>query len=147
MTTLRDRMAIAMKAGHTPAEMARAAKVQSAAVSHWIAGRSKTLKARSAVGLAELTGWNLEWWLSGKGPQQATFGQADGRSTGTPAYLAELAAKLTPAQQERLVAVAELLASPQGDRIKFHFSLVETVSLPEHAEHAETPSAQRALSP
>lgn len=55
---------------------------------------------------------------------------------GTPAYLAELAAKLPPERQERLVAVAELLAGPQGDKIRFSFSL---------AERAEPPTGKRAL--
>lgn len=58
--------------------------------------------------------------------------------TGTPAYLAELAAKLSPEKQERLVAVAELLAGPQGDRIRFSFAL---------AERAETPTPGRARQP
>lgn len=137
MTTLRDRMAIAIAAGHTPTAMARAAHVESAAVSHWIAGRTKTLKARSALGLAKLTGWNAEWWLSGKGPQESTAGQVDAPRTGTPAYLAELAAKLSPRLQEQLVAYAELLAGPRGDLLQFQFS---------YAERAESPKRSRAVS-
>lgn len=144
MTTLKDRMAVAIKAGHTPSAMARAAGVDSAAVSHWIAGRTLSLKATSALGLATLTGWNAEWWASGKGPRDsATAAElpaqvapvSDTQIDGTPAYLAELAAKLAPAQQERLVAVAELLAGPQGDQIRISFSLVE---------RAETPTPGRA---
>lgn len=57
----------------------------------------------------------------------APRGKASG---GTPAYLAELAAKMSPERQERLVAVAELLAGPQGDQIRFSFSLVERDVLP-----------------
>ena len=132
MTTLRDRMAIAIAAGHTPAAMARAAKVDSAAVSHWIAGRTMTLKAKSALGLAELTGWNAEWWASGKGPKEAAP-QSDAAITGTPGYLAELAAKLAPHLQEKLVAYAELLAGPRGDLLQFSFSYAERVEPPKRA--------------
>jgi hypothetical protein len=135
MTTLRDRMAIAIAAGHTPTAMARAADVESAAVSHWIAGRTKTLKAKSALGLAKLTGWNAEWWFSGKGPQDAVAGQVAAACTGTPGYLAELAAKLPPHLQEKLVAYADLLAGPRGELLQFQFS---------YAERAESPTKARA---
>lgn len=125
MSTLKDRMAVALAAGHTPGAMAKAAKVESAAVSHWIAGRTKTLKAKSALGLAELTGWNAEWWASGKGPKESTAGAADALSTGTPAYVAELTAKLPPHLQEKLVAYADLLAGPRGHLLQFSFSYAE----------------------
>ncbi len=56
---------------------------------------------------------------------------------GTPAYLAELAAKLPPALQEKLVAFAELLASPQGERLRFSFSLAEHVESPSRARQSQ----------
>ena len=133
VTTLQDRMLIALKAGYTPAVMARAAGVDTAAVSHWSKGRTKSLKAKSALGLATLTGWNAEWWSSGKGPRDAAPPGAPAVDSGTPAYMAELTAKLSPALQEKLVAFAELLASPQGDRLRFQFSIAERAELPTKA--------------
>ena len=70
MSTLQDRALDAVAAGFKPAELARAAGVSNAAVSHWLAGRSKALKAESAIGLHRLTGWDADWWISGKGPKQ-----------------------------------------------------------------------------
>jgi hypothetical protein len=123
VTSLKDRTQQAIDAGHSRADLARAAGVESAAVSHWLAERTKTLKAKSTLGLSRLTGWSAEWWATGKGPREIAAPPAiDG---GTPAYMAELTAKLAPAQQERLVAFAELLAGPHGDRLRFSFVLAE----------------------
>lgn len=82
----------------------------------------------------EMVGWFLP--ALSKVTADDIAGQAAGM-TGTPAYMAELTAKLRPDQQERLVAFAELLAGPQGDRLRFNFYFVE---------HAEQPSAKRVLS-
>ena len=54
VSTLEDRTMQAIKAGYKPAQLARAAGVDDAAVAHWKAGRTKTLKAKSALGLAKL---------------------------------------------------------------------------------------------
>ena len=67
MSTLQDRAQEAIDAGLKPAQLARAAGVSNAAVSHWLAGRSKALKAESAIGLQKLTGWAADWWITGKG--------------------------------------------------------------------------------
>lgn len=69
MKTLSERIGAALAAGFTRAQLADAAKKTGAAVSHWQSGLVKSLKADSAAGLAKLTGWNVDWWISGKGPQ------------------------------------------------------------------------------
>lgn len=66
MTTLKDRVEEAIALGYGPAELARAAGVDSAAVSHWRKERTKSLRAESALGLAELTGRSAAWWAQGK---------------------------------------------------------------------------------
>lgn len=63
MSTLQQRVAEALKAGHKKAHLARAAGVSSASVSHWVQGRTHQVSGESAVGLAKLTGWCAEWWL------------------------------------------------------------------------------------
>lgn len=69
MLTLAQRIAIAEEAGYTPAMMAKAAGVSSAAVAQW-KGHSKTLRGKSLAGLCELTGWSEKWWASGIGPRE-----------------------------------------------------------------------------
>jgi len=59
----------ARDAGFTNVQLAKAADVSPAAVSHWFSGSTKELKAQSAIGLAQLTGWNVKWWAEGKGPR------------------------------------------------------------------------------
>ncbi len=74
MSTLQERVQQALDAGHRPSELARAAKTTAAAVSHWIKGRTKTLSAEAASGLAQLTGWQMDWWISGRPPRQVAHG-------------------------------------------------------------------------
>jgi len=71
MSTLQDRAQEAIDAGFKPAQLARAAGISNAAVSHWLAGRSKALKAESAIGLQKLTGWAADWWITGRGLKAA----------------------------------------------------------------------------
>jgi transcriptional regulator with XRE-family HTH domain len=66
MGTLQQRVEEAVAAGFSLADLARAAGVDSAAVSHWHKGRTKSLKAKSALGLAEFTGRSASWWAEGK---------------------------------------------------------------------------------
>lgn len=66
MSTLQARVEEAVAAGYSLADLARAAGVDSAAVSHWHKGRTKSLKAESALRLAEFTGRSAAWWAQGK---------------------------------------------------------------------------------
>lgn len=67
MLTLQDRAKAALDAGYTNVQLAKAAGVSPGAVSHWVSGGTKKLKAESAIGLSALTGWNVKWWAEGKG--------------------------------------------------------------------------------
>lgn len=70
MSTLKQRITEAVKAGFKKAELARAAGVTSSAVSQWLSSETAQLKSTSAAGLAKHTKWSYEWWVSGKGPRE-----------------------------------------------------------------------------
>jgi hypothetical protein len=70
--TLQQRAQAAIDAGFTNGDMAKAAGVSSGAVSQWISGETKSLKASSAHGLEKLTGWRSEWWSTGKPPKEVS---------------------------------------------------------------------------
>lgn len=83
MFTLRKRIEAAIEAGHSKAALARAAGVTAAAVTHWTTGESMNLKAKSALGLAQLTGWSVSWWTDGKGPREVEPASAHSVSQAT----------------------------------------------------------------
>lgn len=70
MSSLQQRIAQAIEAGFTQADLMRATGKSSGAVSFWANGQTRDLKADSAIGLANLTGWNVQWWAEGKGPRE-----------------------------------------------------------------------------
>lgn len=72
MKTLAQRTQEAIDAGFTVGELAAAAKKSSSAVSQWLNGTTKSIKADSAIGLEKKTGWNAEWWITGKGDRGET---------------------------------------------------------------------------
>lgn len=94
-----------------------------------ISGETKQLKADNNSRAALLLNVDPDWLATGEGSPDSESPAAS-ISGGTPAYLAELAAKMSPEKQERLVAVAELLAGPQGDQIRISFSLAERDAQP-----------------
>ena len=119
--------------GMNPSEYARHVGTSRQNINNVEAGEAE--QPRYIGKLAKAMGTTVDELLSGR--QAAADTAAPALSPdGTPAYLAELAAKLPPERQERLVAVAELLAGPQGDQIRFSFSL---------AERAEPPTGKRVL--
>jgi len=69
MLTLAERIQIALDAGYTNAQLAKAAGVTRSAASQWLV-TTKKLKAESVLGLAQLTGWRAAWWSSGVGPKE-----------------------------------------------------------------------------
>lgn len=72
----------AREAGFSNVQLAKAADVSPGAVSHWFSGNSKKLKAESAIGLAQLTGWNVKWWAEGLGPRDLRTSVAHSLSQG-----------------------------------------------------------------
>lgn len=68
--TLADRIREAMTAsGTNSADIARAAGKTPGAVSQWLTGGTKTLKAESAQGIEAATGFRATWLITGKGPK------------------------------------------------------------------------------
>lgn len=80
---LKDRIKTAMEdAGLTPAELARRTKYTEATVSHWLSGRTKTLKGASASKVAQATGYNEKWLIEGKGERKHSNKEPRGSATG-----------------------------------------------------------------
>lgn len=70
MTELKDRIAEAMAASGLKAhELAERVGVSEPAVSHWLSGRTKSLKAKMAQAVARTTGVRVDWLISGRGPK------------------------------------------------------------------------------
>lgn len=60
--------------GKSKSEIASLCKVAPSAVTQWISGESKTLKAESVFALAKATGFRAEWLTFGTGPERAIEG-------------------------------------------------------------------------
>jgi transcriptional regulator with XRE-family HTH domain len=71
MIPLKKRAQAAVDAGFLKSQLAKAAGVSPSAVSQWLSGETVDLKAKSAAGLAALTGWSANWWANGIGPRDA----------------------------------------------------------------------------
>ncbi len=69
--TLKDRIKEAMEsAGLKHAELARATGKTNAAVTQWLDGSTKSLKADTATRMEQATGYSAEWLVTGKGPKK-----------------------------------------------------------------------------
>jgi len=75
--TLADRIKEAI-GGKSQADIARATKKTEGAVSQWLDGTTKSLKAETAVMLEAATGFRAAWLATGKGPKMATQNTAPG---------------------------------------------------------------------
>lgn len=70
MTELKDRIAEALAASGLKAnEFALRVGVSEPAVSHWLSGRTKSLKAEVAQSVARVTGFRVDWLINGRGPK------------------------------------------------------------------------------
>ena len=69
---LKDRIQELIDAGHRPVDLAKAAGKSRAAVSHWLSGETRVIKADSAAGLQALTGYSSIWISTGKGAKKVT---------------------------------------------------------------------------
>lgn len=58
--------------GLSKAEIARACSATNAAVTHWLNGETKSLKADKALALEAATGYRATWILSGKGSKKTS---------------------------------------------------------------------------
>lgn len=64
VTEVKDRMK------WSKAELARAAEVSSASVTHWLSGATKEMSYESAKALQAATGYRADWLIYGKGPKR-----------------------------------------------------------------------------
>lgn len=67
---LKDRIQELIDAGFRKSELAKAAGKSPAAVTHWLNGETKEIKADSAAGLQALTGFSSIWISEGRGPKK-----------------------------------------------------------------------------
>jgi SOS-response transcriptional repressor LexA len=67
---LDERIQELVDAGFLRAQIARAAKVSAAAVTHWLNGDSKQIKSEAAAGIQGVTGYSAVWIATGKGPKK-----------------------------------------------------------------------------
>lgn len=67
---LKDRIQALIDAGFRKSELAKAAGKSPAAVTHWLNGETKEIKADSAAGLQALTGFSSIWISEGRGPKK-----------------------------------------------------------------------------
>jgi SOS-response transcriptional repressor LexA len=67
---LKDRIREVVEAGYSQAQLAKAAGKTPAAVTFWLDGNSKSIKADSAAGIQSLTGFSAVWIATGKGPKK-----------------------------------------------------------------------------
>ena len=72
MSTLSNRIQEIVAAGYKKAEVARAAGKSPAAVTQWISGETKEIKADSAAGIQKVTGFSAVWIATGQGPKMTS---------------------------------------------------------------------------
>lgn len=70
---LKDRIQELLDAGFKKGVLAKAAGKSPAAVTHWLNGETKEIKADSAAGLQALTGFSSVWISEGKGPKRVAL--------------------------------------------------------------------------
>lgn len=71
---LSDRILEIVAAGYKKSAIARAAGKSAAAVTQWISGETKEIKADSAAGIQAVTGFSAVWIATGKGPKMVAVG-------------------------------------------------------------------------
>lgn len=69
--SLSTRIQEIVDAGYKKSALARAAGKSAAAVTQWISGETKDIKADSAAGIQAVTGFSAVWIATGKGPKMA----------------------------------------------------------------------------
>ena len=85
MTTLSGRIREAMEgAGLKPLQLANATGKTSGAVTYWINGAAKSLKAESAMRIQQATGYSASWLITGTGERLAKNAVAVARSEFSP---------------------------------------------------------------
>ncbi len=66
-TTLAERIQLIIDSGRTQVELAQAAGITKGTVNQWVDGKIKSIKLEYAKGIEDLTGFDAEWLVTGKG--------------------------------------------------------------------------------
>lgn len=74
--TLAERIQLLVDAGFSKSQLAKAAGKTPGAVTQWLTGSTKEIKADTAWGLSALTGYSAEWISTGTGPKERTAAPA-----------------------------------------------------------------------
>lgn len=133
---MKDRIREAMEGAKLkPLQFATAMGVSSGAVTHWLNGSTKHLKAETASKMQQVTGYSADWIINGKGSQKPTHYSMQGEA-------GHYERKLTPAAE----ALARMFDRvPTDDALKWstlYHSLVQSISaqIP-----AQTPALHQGL--
>lgn len=107
MSTLAERIIEARtEAGLDPAELAHRVGVKPAAAYQWESGATKSLKAQTAIALAEVLGVNVQWLTTGRPPK-------------APSGVPELMFSRKPSATEPV--------SLREETVKYHHSAIKRV--------------------
>lgn len=89
----------------SPADLARAAKVTPGAVTQWLDGTTKSLRAEKAAALEAATGFRATWIATGRGPKRIDEAEAPGFQLDA----------LNPEERELLQNYRDMLADDQQE--------------------------------
>lgn len=125
---LKDRIQELLDAGFKKGVLAKSAGKSPAAVTHWLNGETKEIKADSAAGLQALTGYSSIWISEGKGPKhsaQSGSNPADykqkkpiaGEFIDSVAIDINVNRRAPPTAQEMVANLSEFLAGVEPGRM------------------------------
>lgn len=135
---LKDRIREAMEAARLkPLQLANAVGVSSGAVTHWLNGATKSLKADTANRMQQVTGYSANWIITGEGERKpATY------TMQAEAMNYKLEVKLTPAAE----ALARMFDRvPTDDPLKWstlYHSIVQSIASQIPAQTQSLPQGQ-----
>lgn len=133
--SLSERLQEAIEAsGKSKAEIARACNITQASINHWMTGKTRSLRAETALALEQITGFSAVWLTSGRGPKLAEHTSQEPRQT-TEMRSLEKVLQAIP-EGKRLVAYQDALQTLIG-----HLAPSAPTQEPDQVANAATPSA------
>jgi hypothetical protein len=139
MLTLADRIKEAF-GNRKPAEIARAVKRSKGAVTQWLDGTTKSLKADTADAMETATGYRAAWIISGKGPKLTAESSRKGAVFKEPTpeeweLLAHWRHLLSKDKKAKLKEIAQLAEEREAEK-KELFEDAGVTEIMERAAHA-----------
>lgn len=116
---LKARIRFAMEAaGLSPAELARATKATPGAVSQWLKGTVKSLKAETAAQIEKATGINARWIATGEGPIKTSndTGATTNQQTPIPVAMQATATRYCSIRQAITTLTILVEDAPENER-------------------------------